>query len=272
MRAKKVNEAIKHLTPRDKSEPRFDYKTIRKILLSLKKLGYIVQEEDTLATPNRSRHIYWKIGNPEGKNFTGIGYSFPNVSKKEKRYGVEEYEETGDYFYHNSHSGNINHPNTSIGSVWNHHSEKPGPGGWYTFDDNYIFAEISRLVKDAPKRVNEGIKHLPGRPKEDFYFLTNIHQDPEDPETIKFDIDYNKLIPFIKEHVHGISDNEMDRFLAFELDRIIDGISYYRFENNDLDWINNQLKSGIERVGPHWMGMHSDKAMRRIAKNSGMNI
>lgn len=275
MRAKKINEAIKHMPGMEiiPPPPKYNYKKFRKYFLDLRKLGYIVKEEES--TSNYGRNIYWKIGSPEGTGFTGVGYKFPNVRKKTVgSFGRIEYEEQGDYFFHNSHSGNINKPSTAPNSVWNFSKMPnggPGPEGWYTFDDKYVLDVIESLKNKAPK-IDEAIKHLPGRPKEDFYFLTNIRPDPEEKDTYLFNIDYEKLIPYIKELIPSISENEMNRFLAFEIDEIIEKISDFRFEKNDLDWINGQLKSGIQSVAPHWMGMHSDKAMRTIMRNSGMNI
>jgi len=125
----------------NKVAAQFDYKKIERKINKLKHLGYTVQK--TLNGSEKYGYsYYWKIGIPGYRNHEGIGYHFVHGDKP-------------DYFYHNSHSGPIDNPSTQLGNVWNNHSKTPGPGGWYTFDDNYILNELKQLADSAEKRKEE---------------------------------------------------------------------------------------------------------------------
>ena len=149
MRAKTLDEAIKHMPGRDikPPPPKFNFNKIRKCMIDLKKnYGYIVYESDTISTFDNGRDVYWKIGKPDGTGFVGLGYSFPAVRMKTDKWGENPtYEDQTDYYFHNSHSGNINKPSTALNGVWNHSGKNPGPGGWYTFDEEYILKEIQNI-------------------------------------------------------------------------------------------------------------------------------
>lgn len=121
--------------------PQFDYKKIERKINKLKQLGYTVQKQLT-GSEKYGHSIYWKIGIPGYRNHTGIGYHFVHGNET-------------DYFYHNSHSGPINKPDTAPNAVWNTHSKTPGPGGWYTFDDKYILDDIKHLADTAEKNKEE---------------------------------------------------------------------------------------------------------------------
>ena len=125
----------------NKRSPQFDYKKIERKINKLKKLGYVVKKEFK-GNEKYGYSYYWTIGIPEYRNHTGIGYRFVRIDKP-------------DYFFHNSHSGPVENPGKSPGSVWNNNSETPGPGGWYTFDDKYILDVIDSLAKSAESKKEE---------------------------------------------------------------------------------------------------------------------
>lgn len=121
-------------------EPQFDPKKIRRRIMSLRKLGYIVTEKVNYESTSKNGwyspgSTYWRIGKPDEKHHIGIGYINVNNVKP-----------CTDYYFHNGHSGNILTPNESLGSTWNHSNKnKPGPGGWYTFDEAYVKNIIDNL-------------------------------------------------------------------------------------------------------------------------------
>lgn len=149
MRAKFINEKFQEKSDpvvdmgigMNKRSPQFDYKKIERKINKLKHLGYVVQK--TLNGSEKYGYsYYWKIGIPGYRNHEGLGYHFVHI-------------DNSDYFFHNSHSGPIENPSTSLGSTWNVHSEKPGPGGWYTFDDKYILNQIEKLAASAERKKEE---------------------------------------------------------------------------------------------------------------------
>jgi hypothetical protein len=149
MRAKFINEKFTEKSDPivdmgigpNKYSPTFDYKKIERKINKLKKLGYVVQKKLN-GSEKYGYSLYWKIGMPGYRNHEGIGYHFT-------------FKDDHDYFFHNSHSGPIEKPSTSPGSTWNTHSEKPGPGGWYTFDDKYILNQIDQLAALAERKKED---------------------------------------------------------------------------------------------------------------------
>lgn len=149
MRARFINEKFQEKSDPivdmgvgiNKRSPQFDYNKIERKINKLKKLGYVVKKELS-GSEKYGYSYYWKIGIPGYRNHEGLGYHFVHIDKP-------------DYFFHNSHSGPIGNPGKSPGSIWNVHSEKPGPGGWYTFDDKYILNQIDRLAASAERKKEE---------------------------------------------------------------------------------------------------------------------
>lgn len=130
-------------------EPRFDHNKIRQAIMDLEKMGYIVVEKITPAYTLNGRYdsgsIYWRIGKPDNDYHVGIGYCHVNDKDTKRPHQ--------DYYYHNGHSGGVlahtySEPVEEAGSTWNYCSkDKPGPGGWYTFDESYIVDVIDKLKK-----------------------------------------------------------------------------------------------------------------------------
>jgi len=104
------------------------------------------------------------------------------------------------------------------------------------------------------------------------HFLYNIEYDPE-TEGFSYEQNNEAIGKYIKTLIPEISDNEIDRFISFTIEGYInDVIPISLFENKDEQLIEEYLMALIKRESSHWMKIHSDKAMRGIAKNSGMNI
>jgi hypothetical protein len=94
------------------------------------------------------------------------------------------------------------------------------------------------------------------------HFLYDIKKDHNGDYS--FHVNIEKIIPIIKKNNPGISKNEIERFLAFSMDRIYQHIPNYYFETNNLKTIDALIERGIEDESQGWMGMHSDKAMKTM--------
>ena len=94
---------------------------------------------------------YYKIQKPENEKNdigTGIGYKAHSLIPSDIKAGKKPVPNT-DYFYHNSHGKDDN----KLNNIWNHSGDKPGPGGWYTFDETYVENLIEKM-KD--KKYEDG--------------------------------------------------------------------------------------------------------------------
>jgi hypothetical protein len=84
-----------------------------------------------------------------------------------------------------------------------------------------------------------------------------------------FRINSDRLLKIIREEFkYKITDNEIDRFLAFDMEELYQQIPDYYFEKNDLKRIDKYIIGKIRDVAPHWLGIHGDEAMR-IMHNRG---
>lgn len=63
-----------------------------------------------------------------------------------------------------------------------------------------------------------------------------------------------------------ISDNELDRFMTFTLESILDEIPLSYFKKNDLKNINKYIIKEIKSESNHWLLLHGDVAMRHMMK------
>jgi len=103
------------------------------------------------------------------------------------------------------------------------------------------------------------------------YLVYDVRVD-EEGNSFTYKINWDAISKFLREQMPGISDNEIDRYVAFELERAFQEMAWSRIESGDLKDINREIKNYIGRSSRHWMGMNSDRAMRQIARNSGLNI
>jgi hypothetical protein len=129
------------------------FERVRRKIKNMAKQGWEVQETEQRGDQYSGPGVYWEIGDPNGTNFTGIGFRIAKEPNKPN------------YFYHNSHSGNIFKPNTALNAVWNHHSERPGPGGWYTFDEKYVHDVLNRMILSGLKPKEEAKPKEASAPK-----------------------------------------------------------------------------------------------------------
>lgn len=119
---------------------RFNGPEIESKINALASKGYIVKKQRS--EPDGT--WYYKIQEPKNVGTdigTGIGYR-----AEDSKTGAPN----TDYFYHNSHGSDDN----KLGNVWNHsNSGTPGPGGWYTFDQNYVENIINKLASKTPEQA-----------------------------------------------------------------------------------------------------------------------
>jgi biotin operon repressor len=127
---------------------RFNGPAIEKKIQALVDKGYTIRKQNS--KPDGS--WYYKIQEPIDLNTDrgiGIGYS---------AFSYNSTEPNEDYFYHNSHGNDDN----KIGNVWNHSSKgNPGPGGWYTFNQEYIENELNTLSSKTPSKPQPKEPELP---------------------------------------------------------------------------------------------------------------
>jgi hypothetical protein len=78
-----------------------------------------------------------------------------------------------------------------------------------------------------------------------------------------FRINNEKLLKIIREEFkYQITDNEISRFLAFDMEDIYQEIPMHYFEKNDLTGLDKYIIYKIKETAPHWLEMHGDEAMR----------
>lgn len=99
-----------------------------------------------------------------------------------------------------------------------------------------------------------------------------IYNIKSEDDEYNFSADNDAIKKYIKSQIPNISDNEISRFLAFTLQNIYDNIPTMYLEKKDEKAVTDYVRQQIHSESTHWMGMHSDRAMRQISKNSGLNI
>jgi hypothetical protein len=123
----------------------------------------------------------------------------------------------------------------------------------------------------ANQHINETIKHLKPRSEEEIntlsQFINNIKPESNDKYCNSFTFNQNikNIIECIKKNIRGISDNEVDRFIAFTLQDIYDEIPDYYFREKNLEKINQYIEREIQSYSNSWMSMHSDNAIRKMS-------
>jgi len=98
------------------------------------------------------------------------------------------------------------------------------------------------------------------------HLIYDITDDENDPENFNFKFEIDAVVALIKKYIKGISDNEINRFWAFQLQDIINEIPTKYFENKDYAELDKYIERGIQSWERSWMGMHSDKAMRSMMR------
>jgi hypothetical protein len=100
--------------------------------------------------------------------------------------------------------------------------------------------------------------------------IRNITGD--DDEGWSFDVNNKEIENILAKNMPTINDNEVNRFFHSTLKEIIDHVSVIDFRKKDYKNITSFIKREIESNSRWWMDLHSDAAMRQIARNSGMKI
>jgi len=77
-----------------------------------------------------------------------------------------------------------------------------------------------------------------------------------------------EIIRWIKSVIPSISDNEIDRFLSFTMQDIYNRLPAYLLDKKAEKELTDFIKNEIRGYSGSWMGMHSDKAMGSIMRNS----
>jgi hypothetical protein len=98
--------------------------------------------------------------------------------------------------------------------------------------------------------------------KNDNYFVYDIVQKPD--KSFSYKTNNPAIIKFIKSKISGISDNELNRFVTFTLNDIINNAPDLYFEKNELDKLQKHIEQDITSHSKSWMGMHSDYAIKRM--------
>jgi hypothetical protein len=92
---------------------------------------------------------------------------------------------------------------------------------------------------------------------------------PDGEGGYNFKINHEKLLKVIREEFkYQITKNEIDRFLAFDMEDIYQDAPLYYFEKNDLEGLDKYIINKIKYEAPHWLGMHGDEAMTRMRMRS----
>lgn len=193
-----ISHAIQHLFKEGKEEPKkeripvgkFDANLIAKKINSLKEDGYKIIEETKFSAPGVISSVYWRIGAPDGKSHTGLGYN-AGTGKND------------DYFYHNSHSGNVDNPSNQTGSTWNHSTNDPAyRHSNYAFNDAYINKEIDNLKTHKPQPKEEIKVDENEKVKDEVHSL--LKKIPSSNQHVRFqgtDVDHaNKVVTIYSDH------------------------------------------------------------------------
>jgi len=94
----------------------------------------------------------------------------------------------------------------------------------------------------------------------DRLLLTDIKDDGDE---ITFTWNYDLLKAFLRKTISGINSNEIERYLVFEMERILENIpDSYFVEGNEYK-IHNRIKMDIERSSSWWLSLHGDDVMRK---------
>lgn len=123
----------------------------------------------------------------------------------------------------------------------------------YYNDANESFKEESDPIKD----MGIGTDH----------YIYGIEKEGYD--SYNFNINTEKLIKYIKKCIPEISENEIERFLAFTMEEIYDSIDGDYFELNDLKRLDQQIERAIMQESRTWMKIHSDHVMKNMMRRSG---
>jgi methionyl-tRNA synthetase len=76
-----------------------------------------------------------------------------------------------------------------------------------------------------------------------------------------------EIMHWIKSVIPNISDNEIDRFMAFTMQDIYDKLPDYLLDKKAEKELTDIIKNEIRGYSSSWMGIHSDKAMRSFNRN-----
>jgi len=94
----------------------------------------------------------------------------------------------------------------------------------------------------------------------------DIRENPEEEGEYLFKTNNEEIKKLIRKYIHGISDNELDRFWAFTLKDIYEKIPIRYFEKRNYKEIDKYIEQDIQSWERSWMGMHSDKAMKSMMR------
>lgn len=97
--------------------------------------------------------------------------------------------------------------------------------------------------------------------------IYDIEKIKEDEDSYNFTINISAVKEFLRKHMPKITDNEIDRFMAYELDEIIKQAPITFFRENNEKALDRYIKNRILNISPYWLGIHGDEAMRK-----GMNF
>jgi len=93
--------------------------------------------------------------------------------------------------------------------------------------------------------------------------INSIYNIEKNPGEITFKVNHNKVHTLIRKYIKGINDNEIERFMAFQFNNIIDEIPTSYFRNKNYKAIDKYIEQGIKNHSSSWMQLHSDEAIKR---------
>jgi len=132
---------------------------------------------------------------------------------------------------------------------------------------DFLNNELKKELENESKFVNEGFTEESDPVKDMGIGINTIiyNVKPDGEGGYNFHINNEKLLKVIREEFkYQITKNEIDRFVAFDMEDIYQEIPMYYFEKNDLEEIDKYIISKIKYDAHHWLGMHGDEAMRRM--------
>jgi hypothetical protein len=96
---------------------------------------------------------------------------------------------------------------------------------------------------------------------------TIIYDVKEKDGEISFKINDDKVHALLRKYIEGINDNEIERFMSFTFEDIINEIPIIFFIKLDIKFIDKHLERRIRDHSFSWMRVHSDEAINKGLKN-----
>lgn len=155
---------------------------------------------------------------------------------------------------------------------------QPG-GSWRRNIIVNIKPEYYELFKNAftlDGFVKESINFERGQEPKDAMgtgIRTIIYDIKEDMLNYGYTINRSLISSILKKEIPSITNNEIDRYIEFEFEKVVtENTVISWFEENKLQKIHDSIVRGIRLTCLDWYKLHSDEAMKQIAKNSGLKI